>query len=175
MVSPSQLRSLYAALMQRAQVLPQRVRERTVKDVEELFQGWEGLNNSALLEDLHTKAQNKLTILEMSSPDIAPGETEVGRKSYVVENGAVREGKGGEKIKVDFSNWYAGNVDPADLRKHKELLERQHFGGPFWENRKRNPSILEEAPTTYPDVKPEPRPPESLRKTKESAFEEVKR
>lgn len=175
MVSPSQIRNLYAALMHRVQALPQRVRDRTVKDVEDLFQGWEKFSNPALLEDLQTKAQNKLTILEMSTPDLEPGEASTGRKSYVVENGVVREGKGEEKAKVDFSNWYAGNVDPADLRKHKELLERQHFGGPFWENRKRNPSILDEVPTSYPDVKPEPRPPESLRQAKESAFEEVKR
>ena len=31
-----------------------------------------------------------------------------------------------------YSNWNAANVDPDDLRKHKELLDRQHFKGPFW-------------------------------------------
>lgn len=175
MVSPSQLKTLYAALMHRANLLPTRVRDRTVRDIDSLFHNWESLSNPSLLESIYSQAQSKLTILEMSSPDVPPAPTDAGKKTYIVQQGEVREGTGSEKTKVDFSNWYAGNVDPADLKRHKELLERQHFGGPFWENRTRNPSILEEIPTTYPNVKPEARPPESLRSEKESAFEEVKR
>ena len=45
---------------------------------------------------------------------------------------------------VDFSNWYSGNVDPEDLRRHKELLDRQHFGGPVWDGKGRPKSLIEE-------------------------------
>ena len=40
-------------------------------------------------------------------------------------------------MQVSFTNWHAGNVDPEDLKKHKELLHRQHYGGPFWEGRQK--------------------------------------
>jgi hypothetical protein len=36
---------------------------------------------------------------------------------------------------VEFSNWFEGNADPEALRKHKDLLERQHFGGEYWKER----------------------------------------
>ena len=45
-----------------------------------------------------------------------------------------------------FINWNAGNVDPDELRKHKELLDRQHFKGPFWDGKKIPKSIEEEMP-----------------------------
>ena len=45
---------------------------------------------------------------------------------------------------AEFSNWYAGNVDPGDLKKHKEMLDRQHFSGPFWKNRPKPISVLKE-------------------------------
>lgn len=35
----------------------------------------------------------------------------------------------GVREEVQFSNWVAGNVDPEDLKRHKELLQRQYFAG----------------------------------------------
>lgn len=36
---------------------------------------------------------------------------------------------------VQFMNWSEGNVDPDNLKRHKQLLTRQHFGGEFWEGK----------------------------------------
>lgn len=59
------------------------------------------------------------------------------------------KGKADRKEKVDYSNWHAGNVDPDDLKKyfylwrrHKDLLDRQHFRGPFWEGKPMPKSVL---------------------------------
>lgn len=41
-----------------------------------------------------------------------------------------------ERVEVDFKNWYVGNSDPEDLKRHKQMLERQYFKGPFWESKK---------------------------------------
>lgn len=44
--------------------------------------------------------------------------------------------------KVAYSNWYAGNVDPEELHRHKELLDRQYFGGPIWDGVEKPKSIM---------------------------------
>jgi hypothetical protein len=36
-------------------------------------------------------------------------------------------------------------------KRHKELLERQHFGGPFWENKKAPKSVSKELPDYEPE------------------------
>jgi len=41
-----------------------------------------------------------------------------------MENGKLVEGNQEVREKVDFSNWYASNVDPEDLKRHRELLDR---------------------------------------------------
>ncbi len=64
---------------------------------------------------------------------------------FVVRDGKVVEGEAEKRTSVDFSNWHAGNADPEDLRRHKELLDRQHFGGPMWAGKKKPKSIMEEA------------------------------
>jgi hypothetical protein len=53
--------------------------------------------------------------------------------------------------------------------RHKELLERQHYGGPFWE-KKNKPSSVEKEPFEYaPEEYPDEPIPEDLKK----AFEEM--
>ena len=47
-------------------------------------------------------------------------------------------GEASKRKLVDFSNWVASNVDPEDLKKHRELLDRQHFRGPMWEGNNKN-------------------------------------
>ncbi len=48
----------------------------------------------------------------------------------------MKKGKAAPRPSVDVSNWFAANVDPEDLRKHRELLDRQHYRGPVWEGQK---------------------------------------
>jgi hypothetical protein len=54
------------------------------------------------------------------------------------------KGEAEKRQSVDYSNWHAGNVNPEELKKHKELLDRQHYRGPFWEGKPKPKSILDE-------------------------------
>jgi len=56
-----------------------------------------------------------------------------GIKNYVWRDGKLVEGKSKERKAVTYSNWHAGHHNPDDLRRHRELLDRQHYGGPLWE------------------------------------------
>ena len=63
------------------------------------------------------------------------------------------KGKAKKRKTTTYSNWHSGNVDPDDLRKHRELLDRQHFGGPMWDGIKPR-SVLDEVPI-FPGINPE--------------------
>lgn len=49
-----------------------------------------------------------------------------------MKDGKLVEGEAEVRKQVDFSNWAAGNVDPDAMKKHRQLLDRQHFVGPAW-------------------------------------------
>jgi hypothetical protein len=48
----------------------------------------------------------------------------------VLRDGKLVEGKAEVREKATYSNWYCSNADPEDLRKHRELMDRQHYKGP---------------------------------------------
>ena len=48
----------------------------------------------------------------------------VGIGVYHVKDGQLVKGEAEKRHTVDYSNWHAGNVNPEDLKKHKELLDR---------------------------------------------------
>lgn len=171
-----ELASLLTNLLTKAELLPSKVKSRTLTEINEMFTNYQKIENDQLLEILKTRALSKLTILEMSVPDPQPiTPSDSGVKRFVFKDGKLVEGEGVQKLEVDYSNWYAGNVDPADLRRHKELNDRMSYKGPFWENRVRNPSILDEE-AKYDYIPPETPPPEDLRKQKEAeSYEHVKR
>jgi len=54
-------------------------------------------------------------------------------KKYVMRDGQVVEREGERRQEADYTNWCGANADPEDIQKHKELMDRQHFGGPKWE------------------------------------------
>mmetsp|Transcript_3155 Transcript_3155/g.6529 ORF Transcript_3155/g.6529 Transcript_3155/m.6529 type:complete len:178 (-) Transcript_3155:817-1350(-) len=177
MALKKELGFLFRSLIERSETLPSRVRGRTVQEVKDMFTGFEDLEDSQALQALKIEAENKLSLLELSTPSFKPSQPETpGVKKYVMKDGQLSEGSEAPKLAMDYSNWYAGNVDPQELRRHKELMDRQHYSGPFWENRPRNPSIIDEENPTYDYVPPEPHPPESLRKEKEEdSWELIKR
>jgi hypothetical protein len=39
-------------------------------------------------------------------------------------DGQLTEEPSKKRSSVDISNWFAANVDPEDMRKHRELLDR---------------------------------------------------
>ena len=175
MALKAELSALYNLLTHKVQTLPLKVRSRAFLDLEEIFHNYQQIEDLPSLETIKNRAENKLLILEMTSePKIAPIPIP-GVKNYIVKDGRVEEGKSEVKFSPEYSNWYGGNVDPQDLRRHKDLLDRQHYSGPFWEGRPRNPSVIDEENPKYEKVDPEPHPDESLRAEKESSFEKVKR
>jgi hypothetical protein len=56
-----------------------------------------------------------------------------GVKNFVWRDGKLVEGKATERKAVTYSNWHPGHHNPDDLRRHRDLLDRQHYGGPLWE------------------------------------------
>lgn len=98
---------------------------------------------------------------------------------FFMENGKIYFGSAEKREPVSYSNWYAGNVDPEQLNRHKELLDRQHFSGPFWENRPMPKSVLDETFEQYltgiEHEAPEQHPSERGYKQDDKAFESVKR
>jgi len=93
---------------------------------------------------------------------------------FIMKDGKLVAGESAKRSLVDFSNWVAANVDPEDLKKHRELLDRQHFRGPMWEGKKIPPSILDENNPVYNmDVEPEINP--NLANPKKEVYERVKR
>ena len=98
--------------------------------------------------------------------------------TFYMENGKIFFGSAEKREPVSYSNWYAGNVDPEQMERHKNLLDRQHFGGPTWENRKMPKSVLDETFQDYVTGIEQEAPeksPKELGLIKEDAFEKVKR
>lgn len=98
--------------------------------------------------------------------------------TFYMDNGRIFFGSAEKREPVSYSNWYAGNVDPEQLERHKKLLDRQHFGGPTWENRPMPKSVLDETFEEYltgiENLPPE-KSPKELGLTKEDSWEKVKR
>lgn len=64
------------------------------------------------------------------------------------------------------------------MGRHKQLLDRQHFQGPFWQGRPKPTSVLDENnPLTqvYSDEEPKAEMNPALTKPKEENWEKVKR
>lgn len=101
---------------------------------------------------------------------------------YHIEDGKIKEGKSERREVSLFSNWNGANPDPDDYRKHREMLDRQHFMGPFWEGKKRPPTV-EEDPSYYnpalissddPEHLAEMRELEKFKKEEADGFKELK-
>ena len=175
MALKKELFTLYSILTTKIQALPTRARPRAVRDLEDIFMDYSQIEDQEKLEAIKKRAENKLVILDMSTNTTVAPMSIPGVKNFIVKDGKVQEGRSEAKMAPDYSNWYGGNVDPHDLRRHKDLLDRQHYSGPFWEGRPRNPSIIDEENPRYEKVEPEAHPDISLREEKENSFEVVKR
>jgi hypothetical protein len=98
---------------------------------------------------------------------------------FYIENGKMYYGPSAKREPVSYSNWYAGNVDPEQMTRHKELLDRQHFSGPFWDKRPLPKSVMDETFEEYMtglEGEPTEQHPKDLGlQPKDDAFEKVKR
>jgi hypothetical protein len=118
------------------------------------FKGSNGKTESETKETLsksfteNLEKESKET--EKKDPRLEDIENFVAGK-YYVKDGRLIKGDPESRQISQYSNWTAGNVDPEDLERHKKLLDRQHFGGPFWEGKRIPKSIEEELPDYVPE------------------------
>ena len=77
----------------------------------------------------------KVSINATNIPEVKLKEnnSEEETKTFVVRNGKVVEGKGERREEAEYENWCSSNADPEDIRRHRELLDRECFKGPKWE------------------------------------------
>lgn len=55
------------------------------------------------------------------------------REKFIWRDGKLVEGEALKRKVVSHINWNSSNLDPKDVKRHRELLHRQHFSGPLWE------------------------------------------
>lgn len=95
------------------------------------------------IDNLNQKYQE----LELKKSKIAEKrENENQSKSFIYKDGEVKEGNHNPRVKSAFTNWYSGNADPEDMKKHKEMIQRQYYEGPLWEGQLK-PKVLGEIPS----------------------------
>ena len=60
------------------------------------------------------------------------------------------EGKAKKRTTTTYSNWHSGNANPDDMKRHRALLDRQHYSGPLWDGIK--PKSIMNDPTIFMDI-----------------------
>ena len=65
------------------------------------------------------------------------------REKFIFKDGKFIPGEGQKRKVVSLINWNSSNLDPKDVKRHRELLDRQHFMGPMWEGIEKK-SIIDE-------------------------------
>jgi len=103
--------------------------------------------------DLSVNSQELSQQTQKKDPRLEEIEDLIAGK-YYIKDGRLIKGDPDPRLTSQYSNWTAGNVDPEDLERHKKLLERQHYGGPFWEGKPKPKSIEEEMPEYVPEESP---------------------
>ena len=143
-MSAQQLVALYRETLRRARYLGGD-RGRSVRlEAQGFFAQARALpaGDAARAQEHLAQAESRLSFLRMLTPRYAgaaadaastgggaAGGTFVIRDGKVVASAALREGK------ARHSQYDGGNLDPDSVARHRQLLERQHFGGPTWRGR----------------------------------------
>lgn len=90
-------------------------------------------NDNNYNDNFNEKSKIKENIIQMDST----------REKFVWRNGKLVPGEGSKRKLATLINWNSSNLDPNDVKRHRELLDRQHFSGPLWEGIKRT-TLLDE-------------------------------
>lgn len=90
-------------------------------------------------------------------------------------DGKLQEGTAKTRTQTTYSNWHSGNLNPDDLKRHRALLDRQHYRGPLWDGIK--PKSVMDDPNVLlykPDLDRIKKDKESTNNTEENYEEGVK-
>lgn len=74
------------------------------------------------------------------------------RDKFIWKDGKLVPGQGKLRKVSTIVNWNSSNLDPKELNKHRELLDRQHFLGPLWDGIKKKSLYDEPLTITEKDL-----------------------
>jgi hypothetical protein len=122
------VRTLYKRLHQRIRMLPE---DRVAGALDELRQSFRTnahVVDPPTLLTLVQRASSKLAYLKMITPT---PRAELGRNagSFVFRDGELQQGRGQKEAGAKHSAYDATNLDPESVSRHRQLIDRQHFGG----------------------------------------------
>ena len=110
-------------------------------DERSAFRKLSQLDDAAELAAAVAAAESRLSYLRVMTPRFAGGSggrSAVGK--FIFHEGAVRARAPADRAAPGFkptSAFSGSNLDPEAVRRYEALVERQHFGGPFWEGKRR--------------------------------------
>ncbi len=128
------VRSLYRELITYAQLLenaPQK--QQSLNDIRTSFRSHAKETNTERIEQLYQEGQKRLAFLKTITPRLPGTRAKMQpREHFVVRNGELMEDRAQQKKLRGFNDM---RLDPEDFERHKRLLDRQHFGGPYWQKK----------------------------------------
>eukprot|EP00471_Norrisiella_sphaerica_P006737 CAMPEP_0184479256 /NCGR_PEP_ID=MMETSP0113_2-20130426/1052_1 /TAXON_ID=91329 /ORGANISM="Norrisiella sphaerica, Strain BC52" /LENGTH=149 /DNA_ID=CAMNT_0026857295 /DNA_START=72 /DNA_END=521 /DNA_ORIENTATION=+ len=140
--------NLYRHVLRSIKLVPvEAERKAYMMEAMDSFRKNKGLDNKDDIDNAIGKVISKLSFLHIKHPktkeacpkDLPPGlelaasrPTGDGTHRTYYRNGKKFEGSVGSTNKAKN---YTGALDPDDIKRHHQLIERQHFGGPFWKDK----------------------------------------
>ena len=127
---------LYRKMLKQSLLLPTiEKRENAINEIRTTFRKFKHETNQEILHQQVKKAQDKFGYLCMITPKRVHTETtQIDGKTQLVkidgewrDINAVDEVDLAKEEKATWSNWGRGNLDPDQVRRHENLLKRQHF------------------------------------------------
>eukprot|EP00128_Syssomonas_multiformis_P000145 Colp12_sorted_trinity150504_noHs@14635 len=116
--------SLYRSLLRRAKHLEASKQAAFIEEIRTLFRRDDMQKD---LDALLKVANGKMEYLQMVTR-VPKSQQQSGRRVFVFREGKLVEGYS-ERPGHAISNWGQGNLDPADVRRHWKLFERQRKAG----------------------------------------------
>ena len=126
---------LYRKMLKQSLLLPTiEKRANTINEIRTSFRNFKSETNEDIIKQQLKKANDKFGYLCMITPKRVHTETPQidGKSQFVKVEGEWKNINAidddiTKKDKATWSNWGMGNLDPDSVRKHEQLLRRQHF------------------------------------------------
>lgn len=169
MAHSSKVKGLYRDILRFAQHIPQKGRQvNALRTIRKEFREHRDEADPVAIQAFVDKAENKLGYLKTVVPaSRIPVRKRLKRKKstqqitsyHITADGYIKEGAAQDKMRAKWSNWGDGNFDPDMIKQHKQLIERQYFRGPYWDEVRKGkpaedmgPGFLESAHSGHVDM-----------------------
>eukprot|EP01134_Creolimax_fragrantissima_P003854 CFRG3854T1 len=128
-VAVSEILRCYRQLLCQASIIPNvDTRRAQQTEIRDKFRKHACEKDKAIISNLQQDAKSRLAYLKMITPRAGRSHSKSsksGRKVYVVREGKVVDGEGASEDKAKYTNWGMGNPDPASVKRHWDLFEKQ--------------------------------------------------